>query len=312
MVPRPLCTPDLGGRHHDPERDGCVHPGTLTLVLSVFKRDHLRAQLEAALAQSLRPAEIIVWQNGNFLDVAPTLDWYRGLPGYGTPEAPTISHIHSSRNFKYLGRFLPLAALGTEYTSVWDDDVLPQRKWLAAAVATSEANGGAVVGANGRRFSKVSPMGRVYQDRIGDGGKVQSQAELVDFVGHAWVMPTGHIRALTGPDMAFLTFSTAEDAQLGFALQRRGVRFVVPSQLAEDETFVKDHNPLVDASMSDSAAQFVRHRTFCELLQAGFKPLACDDTCADAERLASCVRSSIVGHKWYTEARDALNREGST
>lgn len=288
---RPLCDGTLGRRV--PERDYCLQPGVVTVVLSVYKRDNLRVQLDAVLRQTLRPVAIYVWQNGRHVDVTETVAWYNEQRDRGNAtlgDIPPLKHIWSEHNFVYLGRFMPLIMMSSEYSSVWDDDVVPMDRWLEQAVATSRDFDDAVVGANGRLFLHVGPYGFVRQEALGDGQRQFNTTQVVDFVGHMWLMRTDYVRLLFGTESPLLTFTTGEDVQLGVALQRFGIQSVVMPPSVEDETYVADHNHQVNAGMFNITQQLVRHRTFCQAMQAGLVPHACDGTCVDARALRECVR----------------------
>ncbi len=60
--------------------------------------------------------------------------------------------VRSDENFKFHGRFLLPLAFRTEFTCVWDDDILPGKNWLEHVLNASKRLGGALIGGNGRNL----------------------------------------------------------------------------------------------------------------------------------------------------------------
>ncbi len=94
---------------------------------------------------------------------------------------PKIHIVHSKhRNFKYHGRFTLPLLIDTEYTSILDDDTIPQPYWLQHAMKyCSEYNAiiggvGVVIGRN-KQFYFNPPIKENLE---------------VDYVGHIWFFKT--------------------------------------------------------------------------------------------------------------------------
>ena len=99
--------------HVDAQALGCYHANTITLVLTVYKRDHILEQLAAA--QALRPSVIYIWQNGKYVNIQKQRILTQYPPSNnGIP----IEFLESSANFKFHGRFALPLMFTTEYTAI--------------------------------------------------------------------------------------------------------------------------------------------------------------------------------------------------
>lgn len=203
-----------------------LQPDAVTVVLTVFKRNNLRAQVEALMDQTHPPAVVYVFQNGNYTDVSDVVAAY-----------PSLRHVHSPRhNFMFHGRLLLAALADTEYFMIFDDDVLPQRRWIENCIRASREHH-AVVGSNGRRLNRG--QGAFYEDGrrshgLGDGSPVPHDTE-VDLVGHAILFRSEWAVHLWGQPP--FTIMQGEDfAVSATAALAAGIRAVVPRQQPSEET----------------------------------------------------------------------------
>lgn len=273
-----------------PERDACSLPGTVSVVMTLYKRSHLADQLEAVYAQTLQPASIYVVQNGEHVDASAEFARHREVH----PEIP-LHHVLFSRNTRYHGRFHVAYLAETEYVSVWDDDVVPGREWLEFTVEQSKLRGDALIGAEVRRIKSLfaEALDPVNPDMVPEVGfAVQGWGEPdkpVDFVGHTWTLRREHLRYYVG-DAPF-TYTTGEDIQLSFSLQKRGIATWgvvqegdrIPDTKAELKLGGDEH-----ASYLMRDAQYVRQLLICRLVRAGFKPVECDN-CDDSSVVDRCI-----------------------
>jgi hypothetical protein len=100
---RPLCLPE-----EDAVTGACILPDTMTVVLTVYKRNNLLNQLQQVAKQTMQPSEIVIYQDENHVDVSSILGNFSSpLP---------IRHVHSTTNQRYHGRFLLPLMFSTEYT----------------------------------------------------------------------------------------------------------------------------------------------------------------------------------------------------
>ena len=92
----------------------------ITAILNVYRRPELLAkQVEILRGQSVPPDHIWIWQNKAPEEIH--LHVPRGL-----------IHVQSNHNFLYHGRFAfaLLAQRHSEYAAIFDDDIMPGRRWL--------------------------------------------------------------------------------------------------------------------------------------------------------------------------------------
>lgn len=112
----------------------------ITVILNVYKRlNHFDNQLAAIKAQSIKPDEIIVWQNGSSENENIKLD-------------NEIKHIYSKYNFGVWARFSAALNSKNEYVCIFDDDTIPGINWLKNCIKTINQTNG-LLGSRGVRFA---------------------------------------------------------------------------------------------------------------------------------------------------------------
>ena len=195
----------------------------VSVVLTVYKRNHLEEQIQRINAQTgVNVKEIFVFQNESHVDVSDIVEKYG------------VKHIHNKNvNTKFHGRFCIPLWYESEYWAIFDDDTMSNTGWLNHAIGTSEKYDGAIVGANGRWAN-----GR---RGIGDGAVVQSDTD-VDIVGHSWVFPRERIYTMFR-DPPY-TLDNAEDIHFCCAAKLYdGVKIIVPKQTPYDMSVWADVKP---------------------------------------------------------------------
>src|SRR5690606_34826083 len=88
----------------------------------------------------------------------------------------------SNRNWKFHGRFTPLAMSHTEYIAMFDDDVIPGSKWFENCIASIKECDG-ILGSSG---VNILTKNYVPNYKIGWNGRHNDKIERVDLVGHSW------------------------------------------------------------------------------------------------------------------------------
>ncbi len=193
----------------------------ITVVLNAFKRQqYLDKQIECVLSQSAPVERVLVWNNGEKLDVNKFGD--------------KVMVANNSHNLGVWSRFAYATNAETEYVCMLDDDTFPAHRFFENCLAQMELEP-ALLGARGLRF--LSPTR--YHPFISFGWDAPNEkAEVVDIVGHAWFFkrewlgvfwhelpPLGTSR-LVGEDMHF-----------SFMLQKHlGVRTMVPPHPLTDRS----------------------------------------------------------------------------
>jgi len=170
----------------------------VTVILNGYKRStHFGKQLESIKAQTLKPKEIMFWQNkGDSFDKNLT---------------EKITHAECNKNLGVWARFAFALNAKTEYICVFDDDTIPGKKWLENCYDTIQNYDG-LLGTIGVKFldeNNYMTMHRVGWDRPNEN------TEEVDIVGHSWFfrredlatfwreLPDINHNPLVGEDMHF-------------------------------------------------------------------------------------------------------------
>lgn len=208
----------------------------VTVLLTVFKRDNLIAQLEAVAAQSVVPKEIVVFQNDNFQQLPPDI-----VEQYGA------GIVRNSKNTRFFGRFAYLLNASTRFVAVIDDDVLPGCRFLESYLAQVRRLG-AIVGGNGR-IAMLNPARRKLNQPPDFG--LRPAPVLTDFVGHAWVFEQQLLYDMFSVKPT--TQATGEDMHLCFAAK---LRSGIPSFVAAQATEVESSDSTLNAWASDRHSSF--------------------------------------------------------
>lgn len=141
----------------------------VTVILNGYKRgSHLELQYNAIKSQTLKPKEIMLWQNkGEVFDEKITSQ---------------ITHANSNKNFGVWARFAFALNANTEYVCIFDDDTIPGKKWLENCYDTIQKYDGLLGTIGVRYLTKTSylPIERIGWDNPND------KTEQVDIVGHSW------------------------------------------------------------------------------------------------------------------------------
>jgi hypothetical protein len=170
----------------------------ITVILTIWKRNNLEKQLLSILNQTLKPKEIIVYQNESHVDIKSIINKYN------------LTHIQSNKNYKFHGRFTVPLLLDTEYCIVYDDDTISNKKWFENCIRiNSDKN--CIVGGNGRTLASTYLNGKMYS-RASGAGMSEPEDLKVDFVGHCWFFKTEWIKYMW-KEKTF-SFDNGEDIQL--------------------------------------------------------------------------------------------------
>lgn len=195
---------------------------TLSVICTSYKRNYLEQQLPRILNQTWKPTDLIVWQNENHLDVSSVCQKYGA------------DLVHSSRNFKFHGRFTVPLLLNTDYVAIFDDDTMPNPGWLEHCLKTHEEYG-CVVGANGRNYRQRRPIGLC-------DGVTNEEPIRADVVGHCWFFPRHWIQGFWNHQVH--TFENGEDIHLcATAYITYNALAYVPSQPRDNQHVWGDVTP---------------------------------------------------------------------
>ena len=191
----------------------------LTLLLTVYRRNNLSEQLKAVAAQSVRPARVVIFQNGS----------HQALPAEEITRAGA-EVVRNSTNTKFFGRFAFLLTARTHFVAVMDDDVLPGPKCIESFIAQAVSLDG-IIGGNGRiALSNPCKQQLLKPPDVG----IRALPIQVDFVGHLWLFKQSLLH-----DMFSIkphTLDTGEDMHLSFSSRLiSGVGSYAGAQLNQEQ-----------------------------------------------------------------------------
>jgi Predicted glycosyltransferases len=192
----------------------------VTVILTVWKRNHLEEQIKALLNQSKPPFEIWVQQTQNHVNVDEVIERYRDK----------VRYFYYEENKGVFGRFESVSSVYTEYVYIIDDDIIPGVDFLGLALSKSiELN--AIISPNGRIINSETNL--VY-DYVGDGNWFEhsfcKDDTLVDFGNNAWFFKTEWIDEFL--KYTPLYRNNGEDIHLSTSIKiLKGIDTYVPEQL---------------------------------------------------------------------------------
>lgn len=192
----------------------------ITVILNVYKRlDNLLKQIEAINNQTIKPYQILIWQN------------------QGNEELPkeffSMAYIcRNNFNYGVWARFAFALNAKTEYICVFDDDTIPGKKWFENCLNTMENNEG-LLGTRGLRFKSKNR----YTPNLGIGWDHPNiKTEKVDIVGHSWFFKRDWLTAFWRelPPIDFSNIA-GEDIHFSYSIQKfLGLNTYVPPHPPDD------------------------------------------------------------------------------
>lgn len=199
-------------------------------IITMWKRyDYLEEQLQAIRAQSVPPIEIIIILNENHIQP----EKIRKIAGMD------IKILQSDINSLYSRWAISYIAEG-EYVSVFDDDIIPGKYWIANAMrACSKYN--ALVGPSGRiyhpkgkhdYFQFVNP--KANNDQISEISCTETDI-YCDWVCNSYFFKREWVGYALGDKRYNDSYKTFDDIQLATALfVHGGIKCVTPMQPTYD------------------------------------------------------------------------------
>lgn len=208
----------------------------ITVVLNAFKRQkYLNQQIECVLSQSIPASRVLIWNNGEELELAKFGD--------------KVIIANSSHNLGVWSRFAYALNAETEYVCMLDDDTFPAHRFFENCLKQMDLEP-ALLGSRGLRFL----TGTRYHPFISFGWDSPNEnAEVVDIVGHTWFFKREWLgafwRELPPPGTSRLV---GEDMHFSFMLQKYlGIRTMVPPHPLADLS-VWGSNPDLALSLGTS------------------------------------------------------------
>ena len=211
----------------------------ITVILNGYKRSsHFESQLNAITNQTIKPTEILFWQNkGEHFDKNLT--------------EKTI-HAECNHNLGVWARFSFALNAKTEYICIFDDDTIPGKKWLENCYNTIQTHDG-LLGTIGVKFldeNNYMSMNRIGWDNPNDN------TEQVDIVGHSWFFKREDLATFWRelPDLGHNPL-VGEDMHFSYTLQKyTNKKTYVPPHPNDDKELWGSHPEYAWSIGTDSAA----------------------------------------------------------
>lgn len=215
-------------------------PGTVSfdvsVILTLYKRpETLKKQIAALQNQSLKPKEIILFQDAANPPLDFTLD--------EELKQSLSNHIKVSHNVGVWGRFAGALMANSKYVCLFDDDTIPGRRWLENCHWQMQKKKGlyGTIGIHSFDFSQYPAAMKRYGWRPCEGDSFDNaQTKRVDFVGHSWFLEKDWLGAMwIGGGLVQKIKYAGEDMYLSYALKKhlRLNTYVPPHPDGELELF---------------------------------------------------------------------------
>lgn len=193
----------------------------VTVVLTAYKRiDTLDRQLEAIKNQSIKPAQIWLFQDCIPKDYNITIN--RDL-------LDKFDKMYiAKQNQGVWGRFNYARNVETEYVCIFDDDTIPGSQWLENCLNEMNKREG-IYGTIGVIFTEPARYTHGGHYRIG-WDRPNEDTKEVDLVGHSWFLKTAWLEYMFDlmPDYSKKYKYCGEDMSLSYACLEKGIQTYVP------------------------------------------------------------------------------------
>lgn len=194
---------------------------TVSVVLNVYKRSLIfQEQLDAVKKQSIKPYEILVWENGN----------------ERVPEnlRDGLMVARANNNFGVWARFSYALNAKGNFICVIDDDTIPGHRWLENCLDTMEATPG-LLGTRGVIFENKNSYSINHDVGV---YKPNEETTIVDIVGHSWFFKREWLYTFWGSaENRFQNNLAGEDIHFSYALQKiLGIPTFVPKHPKDDKS----------------------------------------------------------------------------
>lgn len=235
---------------------------TIGCVLTCYKRvNNIMPQLQAVRAQTVKPAQLLLWHNAGGGTLDPKL-----LQG--------VTYVQAAPNMGVWPRFLVGMELTTDYVCVFDDDTIPGTRWFENCLKTMQSHRG-LLGTVGVIFK--GPVRSQGMSRVGWPTPNINVCEA-DIVGHSWFFEREWLRYYAlEPRKGGPTFG--EDYHFSVALQKHlKLGTYVPPHPPQDMSLwgsIKGRTLGTDAVAlyREKGAGDDKARAHAAYVAAGWKPL---------------------------------------
>lgn len=182
---------------------------TISVILCAYKRVcHLEEQIQSVLNQTIKPNEIIIWNNS---EKELEID----VNSYGIP----VVILSSSKNLGVWARFFAAYNCNADYIAIFDDDTIPGNQWFENCLNCMKEKDG-LYGTTGYRFSDYGYFHNLHRVGWYAGN---DNIEEVDIIGHAWFFKKEWMKYFTNDLPNTETFKLmGEDLHLSYTFKKYG------------------------------------------------------------------------------------------
>ncbi len=243
---------------------------SISVILTAWNRPkYLEEQVQAILAQSVSPVEIVLWYN----QPSKKMGLIKQRHQLDFKAAKHVKTILCDGNFGIFPRFAIAPCLSGEYICIFDDDTLPGPRWFENCLRYVDAEK-CLVGTIGLRYVTID-NGKVETEKPRMGWEGQNERlEFVDLVGHCWFFRKEWMKYFWIETPFSMTFG--EDIHFCAMLARHGIRSACPPHPANNKDLWGSLKPergidRVAISAKDRSKEYlaiVQHE-----INQGFRPI---------------------------------------
>lgn len=205
----------------------------VSVILSAYKKpETLKLQLEAIRKQTLKPKEILLFQDG--IKENYQIKFNEDLLSEFDNVEICTENSGVWKRFDFANRIAK-----SEYVCIFDDDTIPGPKWLENCMTEMLKQEG-LYGTIGILLEKPETYpANIYKDyyRIGWEGNLDFTAR-VDFVGHSWFLKKEWLKYLFEDTEQYQKYKyVGEDMTLSYKLKQHGINTFVPPHPKENQEY---------------------------------------------------------------------------
>ena len=181
----------------------------ISVVLNAYRRlQHLDEQIKSVINQTVKPKEIIIWNNSE--TILPI-----DVDSYGVP----IIVYTSSKNMGVWARFFAAYNCTGQYIALFDDDTIPGNQWFENCIDCMNIKEG-LYGTTGYVFSDGGYSRGTHRVGWLLGNDL---IEEVDIIGHAWFFKREWLKYYSNdlPDTNHFK-TVGEDFHLSYTFKKYG------------------------------------------------------------------------------------------
>ena len=196
----------------------------LTIILNYSNPENIINQIKAIKNQTKKYKQIIILSD-NITDIT-------NIP-QEVKDDPYITMINSNKNIGVWAKFSVALLANTPYICVFDDNVIPGKKWLENCFETMKKVNG-LLGTTGLVFKKENGY-EIENPKIGSES-MNENIQIVDSVCHSWFFKKEWLHHLWSAIPNYNLFSeSGENIAFSWALQQIGINTYVPPHPKYDQ-----------------------------------------------------------------------------